>query len=191
MRRNIPQIFAILLLTILVLCSGCVFPGSEKPVVNVGLSQITTREISTHISFEEAKQEFEDYNSINKSAEKLPVYYITSRDVDSSGNALSWLFGVRQNSGTVLLMYDRSGWKTIPWNATIPSAEIMLNEVVSPGTLFSQNKQVISGASSPSIPERRDLVLKQGIYTLTINSGSTSRTLMFNATDGVLIISNV
>ena len=190
MRRNIPQIFAILLLTILVLCSGCVLPGSEKPV-NVGLSQITTREISTHISFEEAKQEFEGYNSIHKSAEKFPVYYIASRDVDSSGNALSWLFGVRQNSGTELLMYDRSGWKTIPWNATIPSAEIMLNEVVSPGTLFSQNKQVIFNAQSPSIPERRDLVLKQGIYTLTINSGSTSRTLMFNATDGVLIISNV
>ena len=187
MRRNIPQIFAILLLTILVLCSGCVFPGSEKPVVNGGLSQITTPEISPYISFEEAKQKFEDYNG----AEKLPVYYIFSRDVDGSGNAESWLFGVRQSTGTELLMYDRTGWKTIPWNASLPSEEIMLNQGVSPGTLFSQNKQVILSTSSPSIPERRDLVLKQGMYTLTINSGSASRTLMFNATTGVLITSNV
>jgi len=187
MRRNIPQIFAILLLSILVLCSGCVFPGSEKPVVNGGLSQITTPEISPYISFEEAKQKFEDYNG----AEKLPVYYIFSRDVDGSGNAESWLFGVRQSTGTELLMYDRTGWKTIPWNASLPSEEIMLNQGVSPGTLFSQNKQVILSTSSPSIPERRDLVLKQGMYTLTINSGSASRTLMFNATTGVLITSNV
>ena len=187
MRRNIPQIFAILLLSILVLCTGCVMPGSEKPVVNVGLSQVTTPEISPYISFEEAKQKFEDYNG----AEKLPVYYIFSRDVDISGNATTWLFGVRQGTGTKLLMYDRTGWKTIPWNATLPSEEIMLNQGVSPGTLFSQNKQVILSTSSPSIPERRDLVLKQGMYTLTINSGSASRTLMFNSTTGVLITSNV
>ena len=187
MRRNIPQIFAILLLTILVLCSACVLPGNEKPVVNVGLSQVTTPEISPYISFEEAKQKFEDYNG----AEKLPVYYIFSRDVDGSGNAESWLFGVRQSTGTELLMYDRTGWKTIPWNASLPSEEIMLNQVVSPGTLFSQNKQVILSSSLQSIPDRRDLVLKQGIYTLTINSGSASRTLMFNATTGVLITSNV
>ena len=187
MRRNIPQIFAILLLSMLVLCSACVLPGSEKTVVNVGLSQVTTPEISPYISFEEAKQKFEDYNG----AEKLPVYYIFSRDVDSSGNAESWLFGVRQSTGTELLMYDRTGWKTIPWNVTLPSEKVMLDKVISPGTLFSQNKGVIFVASSTPVTERRDIVLKEGIYTLTINSGSTSRTLMFNATTGVLITSNV
>ena len=183
MRRNIPQIFAILLLTILVLCSGCVLPGSEKPVVNVGLSQVTTPEISPYISFEEAKQKFEDYNG----AEKLPVYYIFSRDVDSSGNATIWLFGVRQSTGTELLMYDRAGWKIIPWNAILPSEEIILNQVVSPNTLFIKNKDVIFGASSHSIQERRDLELKQGVYTLTITTENTSRILTFNATSGVLI----
>lgn len=162
-------------------------PGSEKPVVNVGLSQITTPEISPYISFDEARQKFENYYS----AEKLPVYYIFSRDVDSSGNALSWLFGVHRNTGTELLMYDRTGWKTIPWNATLPSEEVMLDKVISPGTLFSQNKGVIFGASSTPVTERRDLVLKQGMYTLTISSGNASRTLSFNATTGVLITSNV
>jgi len=187
MRKIIPIIFVISALVALVLCSACVLPQNGKPAVDKGFSQITTQEISNYISFEEAKQKFEDYNG----AEKLPVYYIFSRDVDGSGNAESWLFGVRQSTGTELLMYDRTGWKTIPWNASLPSEEIMLNQGVSPGTLFSQNKQVILSTSSPSIPERRDLVLKQGMYTLTINSGSASRTLMFNATTGVLITSNV
>ncbi|MDO8872272.1 MAG: hypothetical protein Q7V05_06030 [Methanoregula sp.] len=175
----------------MVLCSACVVPESEKPGFNGGLSQITTREISPYISFGEAKQEFEGYTGNITSAEKLPVYYILIRDVDDSGNALNWLFGVRQSTGTELLIYDRTGWKINPWNATLPSEEIMLNRVIPLGTLFIQNKDIIFNASSPSIPERRDLVLKQGIYTLTINSGSTSRILMFNATTGVLMSGHV
>ena len=191
MRRDIPTFFAILLLSIVILCSACVGPSNEKPVVNVGLAQITTQEISTYISFEEAKQKFGGYNSNNISAEKLPVYYILSRDLDRSGNAVSWLFGVHKSTGTELLMYDRTGWKIIPWNATLPSKQILLDQVVPPGTLFIQNKGIIFNATSPSITERRDLILKQGVYTLTINSGSSSRTLMFNATTGVLIAGNV
>ena len=61
MRRDIPQILSIILLGAVILCSACIGPGNEKPVVNVGLAQITTQEISTYISFEEAKQKFESY----------------------------------------------------------------------------------------------------------------------------------
>ena len=187
MRKIIRSIFVISALVALVLCSACVLPQNGKPPVNNGLSQITTQEISNYISFEEVKQKFEDYSSINGSAEKLPIYYIFSRDLDISGNALTWLFGVRQTTGTEVLMYDRAGWKIIPWNATLPSEEIILNQVVSPNTLFIKNKDVIFGASSHSIQERRDLELKQGVYTLTITTENTSRILTFNATSGALI----
>jgi hypothetical protein len=188
MRKIIPIIFVISALVALVLCSACVLPQGGNPPVNKGFSQVTTQEISNYISFEEAKQKFEDQISTNSSNDKISVYYIFSRDLDKSGNALTWLFGVRQNFRTELLMYDRTGWKTIPWNATIPSDEILMNQVISPDSLFIQNEKLIFSTSSPSKPERRDLVLKQGIYTLTINSGSTSRILTFNATTGALIV---
>ena len=184
MRRNIPTIFAILLLGLLILCSACTGPETKKPEVNVGLSQVPTQEISPSITFDEAIQAFGEYSRTSGSAEKFPVYYLFSRDVDAAGNASSWLFGVRQENGTALLMYDRTGWKINPWNATLPEEEIVLSQVIPPGTLFARNKEVLSGASSPSIPESRDLVLKEGTYTLTIRSGNTSRTLMFNATTG-------
>jgi hypothetical protein len=187
MRKIIHAIFVISALVALVLCSACILPGSGKSPVNNGLSQITTQEISTYISFEEVKQKFEEYSSINSSAEKLPVYYMFSRDIDSSGNAVTWLFGVRHSTGTELLMYDRAGWKIIPWSATLPSEEIILNQVVSPNTLFIQNKDVIFGTSSPSVQERRDLALQEGTYTLTITSGSTTRIFTFNTTTGALI----
>jgi hypothetical protein len=187
MRKNIPIIFVISVLVALVLCSACVLPGSENPSDKNGFSQVTAKEISNYISFEEAKQKFEDYSIINGSAERLPIYYIFSRDLDNSGNAQTWLFGVRHSTGTDLLMYDSAGWKIIPWSATLPSEEIILNRVVSPNNLFIKNKEVIFGASSPSIQERRDLELKQGIYTLTITTENTSRILTFNATSGALI----
>ena len=180
MQKSIPMILAFLALLALTLCCAC---SSEKPV-DAGLSQITTPEISAYISFEEASQKFEEY----KGTDKLPVYYLFSRDVDSSGNATTWLFGVHPTTGTELLMYDRTGWKTIPWNATLPSEEIILNRVLSPGALFIQNKEYLSNVSTS---ERRDLVLKQGLYTLTISSGNASRTLRFNATTGELITNNV
>ncbi len=73
------------------------------------------------------------------------------------------------------------------WNVTLPSEEIILDTIVTPDNLFSQNKAVISGNPSPAIPERWDLELQRGIYTLTITSGSSTRILTFNATTGALI----
>ncbi|MFA4877287.1 MAG: hypothetical protein WC586_07725 [Methanoregula sp.] len=190
MQRNLLIISAIIVSGIFILCSVWLLSGETKPVINAGLSQIPPREISPFISFEEVKQKFRDYHGINRSAEKIPVYYLLSRDVDGSGDAGSWLFGVRQNNGTQLLVYDRTGWKINPWNATLPSEEIVMDAVVSPGTLFTRNKEIIFNASS-SVADYRDLLLKQGKYTLTIHSGSKTRTLIFNATTGVLITGNV
>ncbi len=183
MRRNIPTFLAILLLGTLILCSACT-SGNGKSGPDGGLSQIEAEEKSPYISFDEAKQEFGRYNSPDGSGAQLPVYYLYSRDMDRAGNAMSWLFGVRQGNGTVLLIYDRTGWKINPWNATLPSEEIRLEQIVPPGTLFARNTEAISGKAASSPGESRELVLKQGVYTLTIRSGSTSRILMFNAITG-------
>ena len=86
-----------------------------------------------------------------------------------------------------MLAYDGKSWITIPWNAPLDLEEITVDSIVSPARLFSQNTAVIVRSPPPADPERRDLELKQGIYTLTITSGSTSRILTFNATTGELI----
>jgi hypothetical protein len=110
-----------------------------------------------------------------------------SRDVDGSGNATGWIFGVYNGPKAEFLIYDRTGWTTIA-NATLPSEEIVLDNIVSPDFLFKKNKEIISGNPSPTIPERWDIELQRGIYKLTITSGSSNRILSFNATTGALII---
>jgi hypothetical protein len=86
-----------------------------------------------------------------------------------------------------MVAYDRSGWTKIPWTAPAGSEEIVVDNIVSPERLFIQNTAFILVNPSMTIPERRDLELKQDIYILTITSGNTSRILTFNATTGELI----
>jgi len=212
MRRNIPIIFTILGLLSLILCSACVSqpPANQTTQHDAGLAQTTVPVDNLRISFEEAKARLADYriNALNENAlnesgnattvklmrSRVPegsgnvttVNYMRARDLDESGNAIGWIFGVYNGNKAEFLAYDRIGWTTIA-NATLPSEAIALDTIVSPGFLFKMNKEMISGNPSLAIPERRDIELQRGMYTLTITSGSTSRTLTFNATTGALI----
>ena len=191
MRRNFPTIFVILMLIILIWCSACVSQPTTNQTSqqNGGLSQINQPAESPDISFDLAHQELMYYHpdAANESTGIKTVYYIHGTNVDRSGNATSWIFGVRHGGGTELLAYDLSGWKLIPWDASTLSEEIDFNRIVSPGSLFSQNGAVLLRNPSPANPERWDLDLIRGIYTLTITSGNKDRILKFNATTGELI----
>jgi hypothetical protein len=194
MRRNIPIIFAILGLLSLILCSACVSqpPANQTPANQMsqqdgGLVQIS--EGSPSISFDEAQHNLIVYSPdpANESTDIKTIYYIHGTNLDVTGNASSWIFGVRYSGGTALLSYDRGGWIQIPWNASLISEEIDFERIVSPGRLFSQNNAIIFSNTSPTNPERRDLDLIRGIYTLTITSSSKDRILTFNANTGELI----
>jgi hypothetical protein len=191
MHKSIPIIFAILALFILSLCSACVSqpPVNQTQGKNTGLTQITVPVDSSRISFGEVQQRLREYgvNSSKESDNSDSIYYLLSRDIDESGNASIWIFGVSRQSGAEFLIYEKTGWTSVPWNATLLSESINLDTIVSPASLLSQNKAVISGNSSLAIPERWDLELQRGIYTLTITSGNSSRSLTFNATTGALI----
>ena len=194
MRRNISIIFAILGLLSLILCSACVSqpPANQKPANQTtqqsgGLVQVS--EGSSSISFDEAQQNLMEYrpDPTDESTGINTIYYIHGTNVDVSGNASSWIFGVRHSGGTALLSYDRGGWIQIPWNVSLTTEEIDVERIISPGSLFGKNNAVIFSNPSQANTERRDLDLLRGIYTLTITSGSKDRILTFNATTGVLI----
>jgi hypothetical protein len=123
---------------------------------------------------------------LNEPGDAPAVYYLRARNVDKTGNATEWIFGVILKNKGEYLVYDRTGWTTIA-NASLSSEEIVLDAVLSPKFLFDRNRELISGNQAPAIPERRDLELQQGIYKFTGQSGSTTRILTFNATTGALI----
>ena len=190
MRKIIPTIFVISILVVLVLCCACVLPfGDQKPQQGGGPVQVSVPAESSRISFEVALQNLKKYQmeSSTGSENVKRIYYILAKDVDESGDAMSWVFGVNYGSGDRLLIYEKSGWTAFPRsNTTLPSDEIVVDQIVSPGTLFTRNKEVLSTPSS-AIPEMRDLELQQGNYTLKLYTGNKETIFIFNATTGAVI----
>jgi hypothetical protein len=190
MRKFISIIFSILVLLPLILSSACVTQSStsQSNPQDVGISQISPNAGSQYISFDAAQQNLLAYQPASSGgpAPLKTVYFVHGTDVNESGYAASWIFGVNISDRAELLAYGEGGWITIPWNLPLDSEEINFDEVVLPDRLFSQNHAVILGTLSQT-PERRELDLKQGLYTLTITSGSTVRILVFSAITGELI----
>jgi hypothetical protein len=191
MRKIIRAIFVISALVALVLCSACVLPSfGEQKKQEGGLTQVTVRADTSRISFEEAYQNLKDYrlDSTSGSAENKKIYYILARDVDDSGNAVSWVFGVNSGTNQSLLIYDKSGWTVFPYsNPMLTSQEILIENIVSPGNVITSNKAIVARTLSSIIPDRKDLELQEGIYKLNIYSGNSGKVIMFNATSGALI----
>jgi hypothetical protein len=190
MRKNISAIFVISALVALVLCSACVSPFGEQKKLEGGLTQVTMRADTSRISFEDAYQNLKDYqiDSSSVSPENKRIYYILARDVDDSGNAVSWVFGVNYGTNDRLLIYEQSGWTVfLISNPTLPSNEILIDRIVSPGNVITSNKETIARSLSSIIPDRKDLELQEGVYKLNVYSGKTGKILMFNATTGALI----
>jgi hypothetical protein len=194
MHKSITIIFAILALFILSLCSACVSQSSPNQTSgqNVGLTQINVPSESTRISFDTAQQKFKEYSAVtfNESLiNKEKLYYILAKDVDDQGKATSWIFGVNHVAGSKLLIFDTIGWTNINLNnSELPSEEIVIDHIVPPSNVFSENKAAIIGNAPLPTPELRELELKGDIYTLTITSGGTVRTLKFNAISGAMIV---
>ena len=191
MRKIIPIIFVISALVALVLCSACVLPSfGEQKKQEGGLTQVTVTVATSRIGFEEAYQNLKDFriDSLSVSPENKRIYYILARDVDDSGNAVSWVFGVNYGTGDRLLIYEKSGWTVFPnSNPTLSSEEILIDRIVSPGNLITSNNAIIARTLSSTIPDRKDLELQDGIYKLNVYSGNSGKVLTFNATTGVLI----
>lgn len=111
------------------------------------------------------------------------IYYIRGEDVDERGNATSWLYGVSSNNKTSLLIYDRAGWRVIPWNAPLPEHPIEIETVIPLGTVFEQNRQLLA----PSPGMQRQVELLNSTYQITVTDGAATGLFTFDAINGALI----
>lgn len=205
--------FFVTMVALAMLVTACFFCGcaSEKPANQTPVMNSTTLtieptptpepQLSPYISFNEAKGRLGEYRVTDpllnpdqvimykKTGENLTVQFVQGMNVDPAGEARIWTFGTRTAKGTQLRALDRStGWTIIDLNEPILSGDINLDSVVSPATLFVQNKEQIFGPAFPQ-PDVRQIELKDGMYSVTI--GRSPGILQFNATTGAPIESNI
>jgi hypothetical protein len=197
MHRYRPLMITIALLFAMCLFSACVSPigpanqtptTTESPRIDAGITSIDMPPDQRLVSFDEAKSFLRksEWISLNK-FQKTRILFIRGSNLDESGNAGQWVFGINKGDINELRVYGQSGWTIISWPNAISAEEINLDNVASPASVFAQNQNKIHESSSSTIPDRRDLELRNGTYQITITSGSTSEILMFNATTGAAL----
>ncbi|WP_292423968.1 hypothetical protein [Methanoregula sp.] len=182
------------LVVVLCLCAACISGPSEQnqivvnntPVTNGGFVQIAgTSSLQKSFTLEDAASavigNYQD--QVNGSSQNLPFYYIRGENVDTSGHAERWIFGVREGKIASLLVYDHTGVARIAWQEDgLPDQEINIAGILSPADIIT-----IANSGNQTTAGNLTLEISRGEYTVTEPSGSHPREYLINATTGVLI----
>ena len=121
------------------------------------------------------------------SSSNFTLHYIRGTDLDFSGRAAHWVFGVRYDNRSVLMYFDAPGWRSVSWEGAVPEKEIVADSFVSPSKVINRNAGILyaSDPQKEGLIKRMDLM--NGKYTITMERQGTQQTFVFDAGSGVLI----
>ena len=198
MRFHILSIVAIVVLVTTSLFSACVSPFGAadetrpvnvSPTINVGISPVDTIPEEKTVRLQDAITNFKDSVplSLNTLQNEEKILFIRGGNLDASGKADYWVFGVAKGSDVELRIYDYSGWTIAPWNASVSAKEINLETIQSPETVLEQTESAVLKDSPTEQISQRDIELKDDVYTITLTSGTTTRSVRINATTGAAL----
>lgn len=120
-------------------------------------------------------------NQAGTGAQNFSICYIKGTNVDVSGKAQHWLFGIREGNLTTMRVYDHHGISRMTWKQWLPDQEIDTKTILPP--------EKIIGIAYPGnqIVTNLELEVSNGEYTVTAPLGEKPREFTINATSGVLI----
>jgi len=183
---------ALILIVILSVCMGCTSgPAGQNQsvpnnttVVNEGLVPLTGYSYHAQtFTFDDAVNgiTYGYQRQDNTSPGNPAIYHIHGQNVDSSGKAEHWLFGIREGNTTSMISYDANGVSQYLWRQWLPEQEINVQNLRPPETILKvayPENQNITGL---------ELEIGNGNYTITAPQGMHPRGYIINATTGVLI----
>jgi len=147
--------------------------------------QVTSQ--SSLTTLKEALDQLQQHLKGTPSSSNFTLHYIRGTDLDVSGQAAHWVFGVKYDNQSVLMYFDAPGWRSVSWEEAVPEKEIVEGSFVSPTKVIMRNAGILY-ASDPmqeGLIKRMDLM--NGKYTVTMERQGTRQTFVFDAGSGVLI----
>ena len=194
--------FILFVVAIIVMIGGNPFsffnrsPQATHSKVDVGFVVLNQSDEFERVNFEDIAPNvpysgvnLEDSTSVN-TTEKTHIQLIRGYNLDARGNAISWIFVVRQRNQVSLVTYDRYGEKVNAWLGGYPEKEIIISQIIPPREIFNRNREQIFPTSQAITTESRELALAEGTYYLTITGQGKTRILVFDANTGALTSSN-
>jgi hypothetical protein len=156
--------------------------------VNVGLLPLSTTGQPPSIAFEDAIGQLSSV-LLEKGgvSSNFTIHYIRGKDLNHTGYASTWMFGVRYENRSTLAYYDQAGWTLVPWQGGLPEPEIVEGTFITPKEIIERNSALIFGDNSAKDERIQTLELGSGIYTLKIHRSGITRVFLFEAFSGGLI----
>lgn len=135
----------------------------------------------------DALDQLRQYLNATPSSSKYTLHYIRGTELDFSGRAAHWVFGVRYDNQSVLMYFDAPGWRSVPWEGALPEKEIGEGSFVSLARFINRNADILYASD----PQREGLIrrmdLMNGKYTITMERQGMQQTFVFDAASGELI----
>jgi hypothetical protein len=155
---------------------------------DVGLQPLRDTPPPLLTTFEEAmKQLHQNLRETAGPSSNFTIHYIRGTNLDNEGRASKWLFGVRYDNQSVLMYFDASGWRSVPWEGAAPEKEIIPGSFVPPKGIIEYTIGLLSGSdqAQKDLIQRLDLI--NGKYTVTIIQQGKQQIFVFDAGTGALI----
>ena len=154
---------------------------------DAGLQTVPDTTQSSLTTFEEALDQLQQHLKGTPSSSNFTLHYIRGTDLDVSGRAAHWVFGVRYDNQSVLMYYDAPGWRSASWEGAAPEKEITIESFTSPRSVIRRNAELLSGGDPVEKILIRRLELGNGKYIVTTARQEHLQTFVFDAGSGVLI----
>lgn len=141
-----------------------------------------------NLPFTDARDQFRMLQDGKKGESSYILHSVQGNQVDESGGARSWVFGVTSGAERQIIVFSRDSVPEVQqWKGTMPGSEIDLGSVVLPGDLFSRRAAVIKGLYSDTRPSDATLELKDDVYTFSVDSGGKTVVYRFDPRSGEMI----
>jgi hypothetical protein len=181
------------LIVIISICPGCVSGPSVQnqtvppttPPAGLKVTALTEYNATPQTySLDDAMAAIVTDNQIragNGAQQNFSLCYIQGTNVELSGKAEHWLFGVCGDNTTSMIVYDSHGISRMNWSHWMPDKMIDTSSLLSPAKILGI---AYPGRQAITIPQ---LEVRDGEYILTAPQGETPREFTMNTSTGVLI----
>jgi len=116
------------------------------------------------------------------------LHQVIGNRVDLEGRASSWTLGLLDAEGVRWLTLGAAGWQEVSLPAPIPEEELNMTELLSPEEIFAMHEDGIRAAMDRLNTSTVDIVLAEGVYTVTTRSDAGMETLAFRADTGEVVV---
>ncbi|KDE56005.1 hypothetical protein [Methanoculleus sp. MH98A] len=186
---RVPGRVLALLAAVSILCTACGCLGaSSPPPSGGGITSIDLPEPEGY-TLNEALAELDMLRvegGLNITGTSM--HQVLGNRVTLDGRAATWAIGLEDGEEARWLTSGVTGWRETSLRAPLPDAEVNMTEILSPEDLLAAQEDAIRPAMTRLDASTVDIMLAEGVYTITIRSNTGVEVLAFRADNGEVIV---